>query len=441
MLKTIPLTLALLLWQSVPAQLPQGNAVHLPYFRYRRSLIVPPSEGEACAVLDARIFPHATPYLKDMRLYRNEDIAGSREGGIQPLPYFTTLSEPAQLESEDARVLNLKQSGRRVVFDLKMPGREYTDVVLNLGGQDFIAHATVSGTDAANSPHSIPLGEFNLFDLTSQHLSHGTTLHLQESRFAYLHVVLDVAPAAARSAFKPNVQMVRGATVPPSREAQSLFTTVAETSTIEQRGSATVARFTVPERVPIERVSFVLPPLFKDNFSRVVRIADRPTSDPSSAESTAGTVLNVHLTQAGRELQQQQLSVPAVLGGNMQSPATVEVSIENGAAAPLPITAVRLEMRERKLCFDAGEAHGGVTMFYGDSALPNADNAYPAGFSAEGRMSAAQLGPEQMNPDYAPRRDSRPMLMRRPEILWVALLLGVGVMGVLVFRSRGHHHH
>ena len=75
MLKTIPLTLALLLWQSVPAQLPQESAAHLSYFRYRRSLVVPAAEGEACAVLDAPIFPHAAPYLKDVRLYRNEGIS------------------------------------------------------------------------------------------------------------------------------------------------------------------------------------------------------------------------------------------------------------------------------------------------------------------------------------------------------------------------------
>ena len=103
------------------------------------------------------------------------------------------------MESEDAPVLNLKQTGRRIIFDLKMPAREYTDVILNLGGQDFIASAAVSGSDSLDSPHSTPLGDFKLFDLTSQHLSRGTTLHLQESRFAYLHVVLDVAPASSRS--------------------------------------------------------------------------------------------------------------------------------------------------------------------------------------------------------------------------------------------------
>ena len=437
----IPLTFVLLLWQSVPAQLPQAEQDHLPYFRYRRSVVVPAAEGEACAVLDAPVFSHAAPYLKDMRLYRNEDIVGSQGNGIRPLPYFATLSEPAQMESEDAAVLNLKQNGRRIVFDLKMPSREYTDVVLNLGGQDFIASAAVSGRDAPNSPHSTPLGDFTMFDLTSQHLSRGTTLHLQESRFAYLHVALDAVPASASSGFKPSVQMVRGATVPPSREAQSLFTTVAETSSLEQHGSITVARFVVPERVPIERVSFVLAPQFKDNFSRVVKIDGRLESDPSSSESTASTILNVHVTEADREVQQQQLSVPAVLGSNMQSPAVVQVAIENGTAAPLPIAAVKLEMRERKLCFDGGAAHGGATLFYGDPSLPSAGDAYPAGFPVEGKMSAAQLGPEQLSPDYALRRDDRPVLRRRPEILWVALLLGIGMMGILGFRSRVHHHH
>jgi hypothetical protein len=55
-------------------------------------------------------------------------------------------------------------------------------------------------------------------------------------------------------------------------------------------------------------------------------------------------------------------------------------------------------------------------------------------------MSTARLGPEQLNPYYAPRRDDRPLLRRKPQILWVALLLGIGVMGILGFRSWGHHH-
>ena len=79
----------------------------------------------------------------------------------------------------------------------------------------------------------------------------------------------------------------------------------------------------------------------------------------------------MQLTQAGREIRQQQLSVPATLGANMQGAATVEVAVDNGDDTPLPITAVRLEMRQRKLCFAAPTAQP-VTLFYGDDGAARA---------------------------------------------------------------------
>ncbi len=114
--------------------------------------------------------------------------------------------------------------------------------------------------------------------------------------------------------------MVLGVTVPPSREAQSIYTTAATATTITQRGRQSIATFALPQRIPVERVSFDLAPTFHANFSRDVRITDHPTgvSDVGS-ESLAGNILRVHLTQDGREIRHEQLSVPAILGSNMQS--------------------------------------------------------------------------------------------------------------------------
>src|SRR5438067_363233 len=130
-----------------------------------------------------------------------------------------------------------------------------------------------------------------------------------------------------------------GLTVPPSREAQSLYTTAATTTNITQRGRQSVATFSLPERIPVERVSFDLAPAYKANFSRDIRITDRPEGTSSvGSESLAGTIYRVHLTQAGREIRQEQLAVPATLGSNMQTAATVEVAIDNGDDTPLPIS-------------------------------------------------------------------------------------------------------
>jgi hypothetical protein len=362
--------------------------------------------------------------LKDLRLYQDG----------HEVPYAITLSEPEQPDSDTANVRNLGLRGRTIVFDLEMPNRPYTDVTLNLTGQDFIATATVSGTRDPNYSNQTHLGDFTLFDLTSQHLSRSTTLHLQETDLPYLHVELAVTPAPGAHTFTPTWQMVSGVTVPPSREAQSLYTTAASSSSITQRGTQTVAIFPLPQRVPIERVSFDLPPTYKSNFSRDVHIADHPANAPSASETLAGTIFRVHLTQSGREIRQQQLSVPATLGSNMQSPAIVEVAIDNGNDTPIPLTAIRLEMRQRKICFDAPTAQA-LTLFYGDPGLTAPRYDYARLFSPSGAIHAAQLSPEQLNPAYRDRPDSRPLTDRHPHLLWIALLIVICLLAIVAIRS------
>ena len=98
-----------------------------------------PISVEACTTLDAEVFSHAAPLLKDLRIY-------TRQGrGETELPFVTTLSEPLQQEGEEARVLNAAVRGHHLVFDLEMPRRPYTDVLLSLNLKDFLAAADVAG--------------------------------------------------------------------------------------------------------------------------------------------------------------------------------------------------------------------------------------------------------------------------------------------------------
>jgi len=418
--------LALFLWQS--ATTPWVRTAEQQYFRYYRA-VAASGGGQSCAVIDAQVFAHAAPSLKDLRVYQI-----TREQGAREIPYAITLSEPTQPDSETARVLNLGFRNGSIVFDLEMPSRPYTEVALNLAGQDYIATAAVSGSTA---PHAAAtsLGEFTLFDLTSQHLSHSTTLHLQESSFPYLHIILSASPAPGTRTFAAIPQMVLGATVPPSREAQSLYTTAVGASSITQHGRQTIATFSLHERVPVERISFDIAPSSKANFSRDVHVYDRPEGTPAtSGENVSGTILRVRLAQAGREINQQQLSIPAILGSNLQSPATVEVAIDNGDDPPLPITAVRLEMRQRNLCFDAPSAQP-LTLFYGDPALTAPQYDYARLFSSATHVNTAQLGPEELNPSYRDRPDTRPLTERHPDLLWIALLAVLCSLAFVAIRS------
>jgi hypothetical protein len=200
----------------------------------------------------------------------------------------------------------------------------------------------------------------------------------------------------------------------------------------------------LPERIPIERITFALAPGFKANFSRDVSITDHPTATPNPAdafsETLAGTILRVHLTQAGREIRQEQLSVPATLGSNMQSAAAVEVAVNNGDDAPLPITAVRLEIRQRKICFDAPSAQP-LTLFYGDPSLSAPQYDYTRLFTPSNQFRVAQLGPEQFNPAYRDRPDARPLTDRHPHLLWIALLIVICILAVIAIRSSKTVHH
>ena len=65
--------LVLLLWQAAASNEPPiASPEHM---RYERAISVPEGAGQACAILDGQIFPHAAPSLKDIRIFPSE-VAG-----------------------------------------------------------------------------------------------------------------------------------------------------------------------------------------------------------------------------------------------------------------------------------------------------------------------------------------------------------------------------
>ncbi len=439
----------LLFFQAAPH--PEASPQHLHYERAVRLPSSPsPLSGETCAVLDAAVFTHASPSLKDLRIY-----AGNTE-----VPYAVTLSEPLQQDTDEARILDLGTRSGHIVFDLAMPRRPYTAVALDLDAHDFIATAEVSGSQTLDAPSPTRLGSFTLFDLASQHLSHSTSLPLSESSFPYLHIDLSLAPApgtstAASALNRPEI--VKSASVPPSREAQTLYTTLQQALTLVQRGHETVATFQIPARVPIERIAFTLAPSYKGSFSRSVRVEARvipnqkpdpssaaangvdPSSEddnPPSTETSSGSILSVHKLEAGREIAQENLTLPTAIGANMQHVAELEVAIENGDDAPLPIASVQLQMRQRRICFDAASVGSSQpTLFYGDSSLEAPVYDYSKLFQPTATPLAAALSPEETNPTFTPRTDGRPFTERHPELLWIVLLAVVCTLALTAFRS------
>jgi len=461
--------LAVLLWQAASAKEPP--VAQPSTMRYERAIRAAGAghvgAGQACATLDAAIFPHAAASLTDLRIFP----VGAAAGAVHEVPYAITMSEAASEETESARVVNLGARGDKIVFDLAMPQRAYSGVTLLLDPtvHDFLATAVVTGADAVGGK-ATALGTFTLFDLTSQRLARDTSIPLAESTFRYLHVEMNVAAVAGAATARFAPAMVLGASVPPSREAQTVYTTVVETTSLVTKGRETVATFNLPARVPVERVSFAIAPGFKGNFSREVRVSaqtvvaksgagpnhvggdssgDSDSDSDSNSEDgrvalpevVIGNILRVRASEAGREIRSEQLGIAAVLGANLQRAAKVEVTVENGDDQPLPIAAVRLEMRQRKICFDAPASQSGedLALFYGDTELAAPVYDYARLFVASRTAVAAQLGPEALNAGYrAPAAEARPFVERHPEALWIALIAAISALGLVAMHSAKH---
>jgi hypothetical protein len=129
--------------------------------------------------------------------------------------------------------------------------------------------------------------------------------------------------------------------------------------------------------------------------------------------------------------------VPAILGANLQRAAKVDVTIENGDDTSLPIAGVRLEMRQRKLCFDVPAVRGiGLALYYGDATLHAPVYDYDRLFVPARKPLAAVLGPERVSPEYRPwPAEARPFTERHPEVLWVALIAAICALGVVALRA------
>ena len=396
--------------------------------RYQRT-ITTSGVGGNCAVLDPQIFAHAAESLRDLRLIGTNGAE---------LPYVITVSGTAIVENVTAPVRNIVQHGGVLAFDLEMPSRPYTDVLLDLADTDFVATASVNGRQTMSSG-TTQLGTFAIFDLNAQHLPRSTVLHLLEITLPLLHVELRTAPGSR--ALRP--EMLRGATVPPSREAQTLYTTAVSSSDVQQRGQQTVVRFNVARRVPIERAAIFLLPGFHGDFNRTVQIEARAVgrsanslgSAAGEVETLTGVIARLHLVHDGALLTADRMTVPATLGANLQTAAAVEVAIDNGTNAPLPVRSVDLGIRERRVCFDVPADVGALTLFYGDPGMEAPDYGTASRLSVGASSPLATMGPEQLHPAYAKRTDRRSLTRRHPRLISLGLLLVICLGGVVALRS------
>ena len=433
-MKFISILAALLLQAgTVPsigtAPSPLADPQHL---RYVRTLTLPPNaSGIACTVLDASVYAHsASSSADDLRVFRAAPHTTPHE-----VPFVVSYSAAQPTDAQTATVRNLALHNNAITFDLDMPPRPYSEVDLDLAAHNFLGTATVSTT---NTPTK-SLGTFTLFDLTDRHLPRSTSLALQESTVPHLHILLHLRTPDGKPFPHPDPSIVHGATVPASREAQTLYTVVASANTITQQGESSLAQLDIPAHLPVERVKFVLNPAYKSDFLRDVSvIAHADTQQPDQPQE----IINGQISRVTRPadaaagapaISAAQLSLPAVIASNLHDPATIRVTVADAAQPSLPLTAVQLQMRQRTLCFDASP-NATYTLRYGDNDLRA--SVYDLGDLATlpAKPLIATLGPEEFNTGYLQRHVASTYDQRNPNLFWIALLAAIAVLGSFVSR-------
>jgi hypothetical protein len=405
-------------------------APEIRYFRYEglvvqthSGAVAPQASGaglkQTCVTLDAGVFEHAAPGLADLRLYRD----------TTETPYVVREAMPVEQQRPMLAPLNLGKRHGETTFEAAMPQGRYSDVNLNVTAKNFIATVAVTGSQTDGGREGTELGLFTIFDLSGQRLGRSTVLHLPQSDFRYLYFAI-AGPVKSED--------VAGLSVERVSEKQT-YVTVADTNQVKQKVHATTVQFRVPSNVPVERVEFVVG-AEPGNFSRDVTVtvapAAKPTTDaePLAPVESSGNLLRLHATRDGHRIDEEDLAVDAPWVEFGASGSLWTVSVDNGDDAPLAITDVRLEMAERKLCFDAA-AGAAYTLYFGDAALVAPRYDYARMFVPEADAAQATLGPQKENPEYEARPDGRAFTERHPGLLWVALILVVVVLGVVALRS------
>jgi hypothetical protein len=99
------------------------------------------------------------------------------------------------------------------------------------------------------------------------------------------------------------------------------------------------------------------------------------------------------------------------------------------------LAAVELQMRQRKVCFEAEPGAAYVLRYGGVEPVRAPVYDYTRLFQASATPVAVMLGPEGPNPDFREEVHTKPYTERHPEVLWVALLLVIAVLGTVALHN------
>jgi hypothetical protein len=392
-------------WGILAASLIAGSSIS--YFKYERPVAAPASTGQQYVVIDETVWRHARADLADLRLYS----AG------QEVPFANTIEMGgSQSEQRTVRILQPGVVGGKTQFLLDMSGAaEYDRVELKLTTRNFVAHARVDGQDDPHANEWSTLGTTTLFDLSEEKLGQNGTLQIPLSAYKYLRVTID-------SVVKP--AEVQSATAGTTRAQKAVWRDVRSEPKQAQLGKDTLFAFSIPEHVPVERMSFTIDPGQK-NFRRNVDIQDE-----KGQLIGAGEISRIHSQRNGQTIDVEE----PLLAVRFVGPGSYRVLIHNGDDAPLQVTGAQLQRYERRLYFDSDPGTA-LQLYYGDDKLRSPVYDYRKLFQKDATASLLQLEPEVLNAAYTGRPDERPWSERYPALLWAAIIAAVAILGALAVRS------
>jgi len=391
----------------------------ITYFKYQRPVQAQPG-GQRYVAADEQTWKNARRDLGDLRLYN----------GQQEVPYALMVERGSrENDNKDVSVLQQSVVGGKTQFLIDMTGvAEYDHIDVKLLTKNFVAHARVEGQDDLHGKNWALLGESILYDLSKEKLGANSVLRLPLSTYKYLRVTIDgpVKPAdilGASSEFRQEQKAVwrdvGGAPIVAELPASAAR---GDASRIGRKG--TQLTFTVPENVPVNRVTFEIDSA-QPNFRRSVQVEGE-----KDAYIGSGEIDRVHMVRQGQKIDTDDYDVSFSAVGQK----TIKVTIDNGDDPPLKIKSARLQQLEHRLYFDA-PASGPLTLYYGDEKLDPPVYDYAKLFLLAKDAAPAQLGAEQANAAFTGRPDERPWTEKHPAVLWIAIVAAVLILGAIALRS------
>ena len=390
-------------------------AVH-PAFHYERPVqLSSATTPETCVVLPPDLLPHAAPMLQDLRV-----LAGDREIAYQ----LRISSDAAERVGRPQQILNLGQRNGVIIFDVEMTEPRYSRVLLKMARSHFSVLVHVTGIDHPGEA-GVAFPEIAYSSDTPEDEPQVKLILLPESNFRYLHFEIQTL---ALDPVTP--QDIGGVDVLTETTEAPRYLQAAVASAPQQKPHETIYELSVPPNVPLDRLSFV-----SDDpnavFSRTADL-ERYKSSASDTAMKAMPAQSQGVTLARSPKAESGPNTIDLGLGAASYPSVVRLTMQNGDDAPVALHAVTLQMRERRLCF-LRKPDTSYTLRYGDLSLGPPQYDLTPIEAAGANASVSTLGPERaLTPEIA---EARPFTERHPVMLWMALILVVGTLGVVALRS------